>query len=72
VDGVINKYHMKYQILLLNNELLQDNAVNDRDVITLVLDSAAIQNEVSKLQKRKELIKRIEEMFASRKLNPFN
>jgi len=72
VDGVINKYHMKYQILLLNNELLQDNAVNDRDVITLVLDNAAIQNDVSKLQKHKELIKRIEEMIASRKLNRFN
>ena len=63
---------MKYQILLLNNELLQDNAVNDRDVITVVLDSAAIQNEISKSHKLTELIKRVEEMLEAQKLNPFN
>ena len=71
-EGVINKYHMKYQILLLNTELLQDNALNYRDVITLVLDNAAIQKDISKLQNEKEFIKRVNESFESRKLNPFN
>ena len=49
-DGKINKYHMKYQILLLNTELLHDDVVKDGDVITLLLDNTAIQHDVRKLE----------------------
>ena len=71
-DGKINKYHMKYQILLLNNEHLQDDVLQDGDVVTLVLDNTAIQHDVLKLEKYNAFLQRMNEQFELSKLNPFN
>ena len=71
-DGKINKYHMKYQILLLNNEHLQDHVLKNGDVITLLLDNTAIQKDVSKLEKYNEFLQRMNEQFELSALNPFN
>ncbi len=58
-DGKINKYHMKYQILLLNTKPLQDDVLKNGDVITLLLDNAAIQKDVRKLEKYNEFLQRM-------------
>ena len=62
-DFKINKYHMKYQILLLNNEPLRDDVLNNGDVITLLLDNTAIQKDVRQLEKYNEFLQRMKEQF---------
>ena len=71
-DGKINKYHMKYQILLLNTELLQDDVLKNGDVITMLLDNTAIQNDIRKLEKYNEFLQKLNEQFELSKLNRFN
>ena len=63
---------MKYQILLLNTELLQDDVWMNGDVLTLLLDNTAIQKDVPKLEKHNEFLQRMNEQFELSKLNPFN
>ena len=71
-DGKINKYHMKYQILLLNTEFLQDDVLKNGDVITLLLDNTAIQKDVHKLEKYNEFLQQLNEQFELSKLSRFN